>query len=144
MDETRKIIWQEIAKSEESRYCSRLHAILLACSGMSSYEISRILGYSPRAVQLWIERFNESGMDGLKEGRKTGRPSSISEKYFIRLLADIRHKPGIFGYNDEEWNCRNLSDHLKTAYNITLGVRHCRRIVRLLKEQISGEDYSST
>ncbi len=132
---TRNLIWQELAKSEESRYGSRLLAILLACNGLSSYDIARMLGHSPRSVQLWIERYNSDGLEGLKEKKKSGRPRSISGERFVRLLEDIGRKPSAFGYEDDDWNCRNLSDHLRTAYGIALSPRHCRRIMLMLKEQ---------
>lgn len=49
-DIMRLAIQNEIQRAEESRYDHRLHGVLLACSGMSSYNIAALLGQSPRTV----------------------------------------------------------------------------------------------
>lgn len=141
-DVTRNLICQELAGTEEGRFCSRLLAILLACNDMSSYDIAGLLGHSPKSVQLWIERYNSCGLEGLREKKKAGRPRSISGERFTRLLEDIGRKPSAFGYADDDWNCTILSDRLRTAYGITLSERHCRRIMQMLKERIPVQDNS--
>ncbi len=140
--DTRKLICHELAKTEEGRYGSRLLAILLACSGMSSYGIAGLLDHSPKSVQLWIEHYNSHGLEGLREKKKAGRPRLISGERFTRLLEDISRKPSAFGYTDDDWNCNILSDRLRTAYGITLSERHCRRIMQMLKERIPVQDNS--
>jgi len=59
----------EIRRSEESRYDHRLHGVLLVAQGMSCPEVSRLLGDSPRTVEYWVGRFEESA--GWLGGRRT-------------------------------------------------------------------------
>jgi len=56
---------QEIVRTEEARYDHRLHGVLLVCAGKSCYEVAGLLGHSPRTIQYWVERFEESGFAGL-------------------------------------------------------------------------------
>src|SRR5450759_1446251 len=69
----------QISRSEDSRYDHRLHGLLLVCQGFSCPEVSDILGDSPRIIEYWVNDFNNKGFAGLREGKRTGRPSSIDE-----------------------------------------------------------------
>ncbi|MBX8632049.1 MAG: helix-turn-helix domain-containing protein [Thermoplasmata archaeon] len=134
---TRSLLWQEIKSSAEARYISRVHAVLLACAGLSSYEIAGMLGHSARSVEEWIKRYNKNSLDGLREERRKGRPGAISTECFELLVSDIEQDPSEFGY--DEWNCRNLSAHLMRRYGIKLSERQCRRVLERLKERTTGE-----
>ena len=41
----------EISRSLELRYDHRLHGVLIVAKGMSYYDVSNILGHSPRTVE---------------------------------------------------------------------------------------------
>ncbi|MCZ7586037.1 MAG: helix-turn-helix domain-containing protein [Deltaproteobacteria bacterium] len=71
----RVAILQEIQRSEEARYDHRLHGLLLVCAGRSTYEVAELFGHSPRTVQYWIRRFEESGLAGLEDHERPGRPA---------------------------------------------------------------------
>lgn len=69
-------VQQEILRTDESRYDHRLHGILLVCSGFSCYEVADLFKHSPRTIQYWVRRFEQSGFEGLKDMDKPGRPSA--------------------------------------------------------------------
>ena len=75
-DIMRIAVHQEILRSEESRYDHRLHGILLICSGFSTYNVAELFGHSPRTIQYWVNRFEESGFAGLEETTRPGRPGN--------------------------------------------------------------------
>ena len=127
-DIIRIAIQNEIQRSEESRYDHRLHGVLLSCSGMSSYEIAALLGHSPRTVQYWIRHFQEHVFAGLEEGERPGRPSALSENVLRAVGQDLRQEPRIGGYPQTFWDGKLLSHHLKTHYQIDIGVRQCQRL----------------
>ncbi|MEW5900854.1 MAG: helix-turn-helix domain-containing protein, partial [Acidobacteriota bacterium] len=89
-DIMRLAIQNEIQRSEESRYDHRLHGVLLACSGVGSYDIAALLGQSPRTVQYWIHRFQDNGFAGLQEGERPGRPSALSGSALQAVGQDLR------------------------------------------------------
>lgn len=125
-------IQQEILRSEESRYDHRLHGVLLVCSGMSCYEVSKLLGPSPRTVEYWVKRFERSGFAGLSDPERSGRPSRIDAKITKRMAADLRRKPREFGYGQNLWDGKLLSHHLWGVYSVKLGVRQCQRLFNKL------------
>ncbi|MFZ3383281.1 MAG: winged helix-turn-helix domain-containing protein [Candidatus Methanoperedens sp.] len=120
-------IQQEISRSEDSRYDHRLHGLLLVCQGFSCPEVSDILGDSTRIIEYWVNDFNDKGFAGLREGKRTGRPSSIDEAILSNIDSDLRQNPTYFGYTQNLWDGKMLSHHLNEKYDIKLGVRQCQR-----------------
>jgi len=86
-------IQQEIVRSEDSRYDHRLHGLLLICQGFSCPEVSDILGDSPRIIEYWVNDFNNNGFAGLREEKRTGRPSSIDGITLNNIDSKLRQNP---------------------------------------------------
>ncbi|MFQ6107865.1 MAG: winged helix-turn-helix domain-containing protein [Thermoplasmata archaeon] len=122
----------EIERSEESRYDHRLHGVLLVCDGRSCYEVAEILGRSPRTIQHWVNRFENIGFEGLREGERLGRPSRLDARQLNKLGKDLRKDPRKLGYSQNMWDGKLLSHHLSEVYGIELGVRQCQRLFRKL------------
>ena len=120
-------IQQEIIRSDESRYDHRLHGVLLVCAGQSCYEVAEIFQHSPRTIQYWVRRFEQSGFEGLKDMDRTGRPCVMTNKIRNTLEKDLRRSPRDLGYHQNLWDGKLLSHHLDTK-NIDLGVRQCQRL----------------
>ena len=125
-------VQQEIMRSEESRYDHRLHGVLLICNGFSSNEVAELFGHSPRTVQYWIHRFEESGFAGLEETPRPGRPSRIEEAVLEEISQQLRRSPRELGYAQNLWDGKLLTHHLKERFGISLGVRQCQRLFRQL------------
>jgi transposase len=121
---------QEIVRSEEARYDHRLHGVLLVCAGKSCYEVADLLGHSPRTVQYWVERFEQSGFAGLEDQERKGRPAALNERIQLKINEDLRHLPRDLGYEQNLWDGKLLSHHLAVKYDVTLGVRQCQRLFR--------------
>ncbi len=125
-------VQQEIVRTEESRYDHRLHGILLACSGKSSYEIAELFNQSPRTVQYWIKRFEESGFAGLTDAERPGRPTAVDSSIQKSIGKDLRKSPRDFGYSQNLWDGKLLSFHLKKKHKVILGERQCRRMFHVM------------
>jgi transposase len=123
-------IQREIARSEDSRYDHRLHGMLLVCQGLSCPEVSKILGDSPRTIEYWVKDLNEKGFEGLREEKRSGRPSVIDGTLLSSIDSDLRQNPTSFGYTKNVWDGKMLSHHLKEKYDIKLGVRQCQRLFK--------------
>jgi transposase len=61
------LLQDEIPRSLDSRYDHSLHGILLVAQGMTCPEVDRLLGDASRTVEYWVERFERSGVAGLRE-----------------------------------------------------------------------------
>jgi transposase len=125
-------IQDEISRSPQGRYFHRLHVVLHVLKGVSTYEAARLYGDSPRSVQYWIQRLLTSGLPGLWDGKRPGRPVQISHSHRENLRKEIRRSPRQFRYGQNLWDGPLLSHHLKEKYNISLGVRQCQRLFHQL------------
>ena len=121
-------IQQEIARSDESRYDHRLHGLLLVTGGQSCQQVAELFGEDRRTVQRWVKRFESHGLEGVREGERSGRPATLDAKQWAALWRDLRRDPGAFGLTGHLWDGKLLSAHLRQRYDVALGVRQCQRI----------------
>jgi transposase len=122
----------EIRRSEEARYDHRLHGVLLVAQGMTCPEAGRLLGDSPRAVEYWVQRFEEHGLSSLIEGERSGRPRRLNDKQLEEINTVLRQTPESVGMTGNIWDGKALSAFIKKQYGITIGVRQCQYIFKSL------------
>ena len=104
-------IQQEIGRSEESRYDHRLHGLLLVTAGQSCREVADLFGEDGTTVQRWVRRFEEGGLDALREGERAGRPRTLDAKQWRSVQGDLRKTPRDFGLPatlGTDRSCRNI------------------------------------
>jgi transposase len=125
---TRIAIQQEIERSQESRYDHRLHGLLLVTAGHSCREVAALFGENGTTVQRWVNRFEEGGLDALRDGERSGRPRTLDAKDWRKLQSDLRKTPRNFDLAATLWDGPVLSEHLRRRYGVVLGVRQCQRL----------------
>ena len=118
--------------SAEARFLHRLHCVLLVLQGCSGQEVAQWHADDPSSVARWVRRFDECGLEGLREGRRSGRPGKLESKHLQALTEDLEKPPNVFGYAKASWNGTLLSAHLKEKYRVSLSVRQCQRLLRQL------------
>lgn len=123
-------IQQEIGRNEESRYDHRLHGLLLVTAGQSCRDIAQLFGEDGTTVQRWVRRFEQGGLDALREGERSGRPRTLEPRDWRRLQGDLRKTPRDFGLAATLWDGPVLAEHLRRRYAVDLGVRQCQRLFR--------------
>lgn len=123
-------IQQEIARSEESRYDHRLHGLLLVSGGQSCRQVADLFGEDGTTVQRWVRRFDQGGLDALREGERSGRPRTLEAAQWRKLQGELRKSPREFGLAATLWDGPVLSEHLRRRYDVHLGVRQCQRLFR--------------
>ncbi len=64
----------------------RAKIILSFCEGVTVTEIAAAQRVSRKTIYKWIDRFQESGPDGLLDQPKPGRPTVINDKIVNRVL----------------------------------------------------------
>ena len=56
----------------------RARMVLLAADGVPVRQIAARLGVQRRVVRTWLDRFRQTGMDGLRDRPRPGRPRVFS------------------------------------------------------------------
>lgn len=122
----------EIRRSDESRYDHRLHGVLLVAQGASCREVAHLLGDAPRTVQYWVNQFEESGLTGLVDQERSGRPKRLTTRQLQTIGSTLRKSPTSTGMDANLWDGKTLSAFIQKKYGIHLGVRQCQRMFRQL------------
>ena len=86
----------------------RARMVLLAADGVSNTEIADRVGVSRPTVIGWRDRYASSGVAGLEDERRSGRPRTVDRAKI--LAATLRPPPAGLGVT--HWSSRLLADHL--------------------------------
>jgi transposase len=78
-----------IAKQQNGRMRIRLMALSHIKNGANRTQTAKYLQVSRRMVNEWVKRFNEEGLDGLKEKPRSGRPPALSTAQLKKLKAYV-------------------------------------------------------
>jgi len=111
------------------RLLHRLHAITLVSSGLSASEVGLIYGDSPRAVAYWVTQYRKSGLEGLQEEARPGRPGRLTPSQMKKLQKFLEQSRA----RSRVVNTNTLSKYIKAEFGISLTIRQCWRILNRLE-----------
>lgn len=82
---------EQLAKSAKSaRMRNRYLAVSHFIDGKSRTDIAKYLKVARGSVNVWVQKFLDNGIDGLLEGRHTGRPTKLSSQQLEQLSHFIK------------------------------------------------------
>ena len=80
--------------------------------------ISKVTGY------VWLNEWNEKGLEGLKPNYGGGRPSELSEEQKEELKAILKSR--------DDWTTKEVRELIKEKFGVEYSLRHVSRILRSL------------
>jgi transposase len=91
----------------------RARAVLLMADAVAGTEIARLTGYTPVQVSRIRRRFAESGIVGLRDKPRSGRPAKITEAKGARIVALTLKAPpkGL-----SHWSTRELAERVGVSH----------------------------
>lgn len=90
----------------------RARIVLLSGAGLGPAAIAEQLSCSTQTVVTWRERFRESGVEGLSDAPRSGRPVTVDAEAVIRATV-------LPGGGAPPWSSRSLARHLGVS-NVTV------------------------
>lgn len=119
-------------EKQKLRYEKRILAVEAVGRGESVKLVCRVMKIAKSSIYEWLARHSASGKDGLKDGKKSGRPSKLNAKmiewlYDAITMGDPRQQQFNFGL----WSLRVIRVMLYKKYGIQL---HKSSICRLMKQ----------
>jgi transposase len=107
-DRERLTAWTR-ASSLRAGLAQRARIVLLAADGVSNTQIAQKIGVSRPTVIDWRSRYESSGLAGLDDAARSGRPRTVNhEAIFTATLLPPPNKLGV-----THWSSRLLADKLK-------------------------------
>ena len=97
----------------------RLAVLRALFMGYERSDVCQLYDRSDRMVRLWINRFNEAGIDGLTTKPRPGRPRKVKLQRVGDLLVPVLEDPAQAGV--VHWTGVKLHGYLKEQLQIELG-----------------------
>jgi transposase len=91
---------------------ARAGAILLSAARVAVPEIVRRLGLSRPTVTHWLRRFDRSGIAGLLDRPRSGRPARISSDALRHISMVVSARPRDLGVPGTRWSLARLRQYL--------------------------------
>jgi transposase len=99
----------------------RLNAIRLLLTGTSRATVGVIFCRSDRMIRLWIELYNQGGIDALRTHKPGGRPRKVKLERVRDVLVPVLENPAAVGV--VHWTGVKLHGYLKEQLCVDLGYR---------------------
>ena len=113
------------------RVSRRIRSVLLNHSKHSSGEIASMLNVSRSRVSEWLKTYSESGVDGLMEGKRSGRPSRLTDLQKILLCDIIESGPIAYGLLSGVWTSKLIAKIINYEFSVEY---HPSHVWKLLQE----------
>ncbi len=90
----------------------RARIVLLAADGHSNVDVAAQVGVSLPTVRQWRQRYARSGLAGLADAERSGRPKTVDDRKIVE--ATLRPPPKKLGVT--HWSSRLLAPRLGVAH----------------------------
>jgi transposase len=122
---------RRLARREcDGRISARLLALANALDGLPREEAARLAGMTGQTLGDWVHRYNEEGVEGLRDRPRSGRPCALGEGQQAALKALVLKGPRLERDGCVAWRARDLCDVVERRF----GVRYRETgLLRLLK-----------
>lgn len=109
---------------------NRCRIILLLAAGFPVRVVQERVGCVRSTVYTTIYRFEESGLDGLRDARRERRPLKATREVRDTLLAYLDNAPKTFGWQRSTWTRELLALQLAKDRDVELSVSCLGQVLR--------------
>jgi len=129
--------WQH-ARTVSERLRQRASIIALLADGQHAPARAAQLQVDDETVRRWLKRFNEQGLEGLKERPRSGRPATSTQEQVSVIIETALCKPEQLGQSFGSWTLDRLVIYLRAIrlkYN-----GKCGSLFRILCPPSAGKE----
>lgn len=120
------------------RVLQRIHIVWMVAMGSSVRAVAAEVGVSEHTVRLWIARFRDAGVSGLRDLPRPGAPRIHGSAVLTTIRETAACSPAERGVPQRRWTLDALLRYLGQQYGIVIGRS---RLHELLRE--AGVDWRS-
>ena len=110
----------------------KLTAARLLESGVPLTKIAKALGRSRIVVWKWKVAYRKEGEEGLRRKPVSGRPRKLGDKELRKLVFCLAKGPGYYGFPNEVWTLRRISDVIKIEFGVRYHPSHVWKLLARL------------
>jgi transposase len=123
---------QEARRTKDSDQARRLLAVALVMEGATRTEAARITGMERQTLRDWVIRYNEEGVEGLRDRPRSGRPSQLTPAQLCELAQLVEDGPDVDVHGVVRWRCVDLQAQIKERFGVEVSERHVGRLLKRL------------
>lgn len=121
------------ARVRDAGQARRLLAIAAVLDGASREEAAKIGGMDRQTLRDWVIRYNEAGVDGLRDRPRSGRRPRLNAEQLAELARLVEEGPDVAVHGVVRWRCIDLQAEIKARFAVELSERHIGRLLGQLK-----------
>ena len=111
------------------RVAKRLQAVVLNSEGRTSGDLARILKAPRSKVSEWLARSQTDGVEGLREGYRSGRPALLTEAQHRRLGDILDSGPVAYGLDTGIWTSPMIAWVIEEEFDVSYHPGHVRKLL---------------
>lgn len=127
-----QLIETAIKTHPDLRVRQRAQMIRLLHLGHKPHEVGELLSVSGALVYFWHARWRESGLDGLVDRPRPGRPKAGGDEYRQKLEATIETDPHTLDYGFNVWTVKRLLAHMEQETGVLVHENTLRNMLEEL------------
>ncbi len=108
------------SRTAPARMVERARIVWLAHHGRRVPAIAQVLQLTPVTVRSWLKRFNRSGLAGLEEKSRPGRPARYTPEQLSEVIATSLTDPQELGLPFARWTLDRLAAYLHEVKGIAI------------------------
>src|SRR5919107_791866 len=105
-------------RERDGRLSARLLALANALDGLPREEAARLAGMTGQTLGDWVHRYNERGVEGLRDRPRPGRPCALNEGQQAALKALILKGPRLERDGCVAWRLRDLCGLVERRFGV--------------------------
>jgi transposase len=123
----------EARRAQDGDQACRLVALALVLEGASRTMAARAGGMDRQTLRDWVIRYNEAGVDGLRDRPRSGRRPRLNAVQLAELARLVEQGPDIEVHGVVRWRCIDLQAEIKARFGVDISERHVGRLLGQLK-----------
>ena len=125
---------QAAARCDDSAQARRALALALVLEGKSRTEAARSAGMDRQTLRDWVHRYNEAGLEGLRNRPNLGAPPRKLAAEQEQLVAEwVRQGPDAERHQVVRWRLIDLRDEIARQFGVQLHERSVGKLLARLK-----------
>lgn len=108
------------SRTEAVRRVERARIILRLADGKKASQVAEEMGVCEGSVHYRRNRFNESGLAGLEDLKRSGRPETYDERQRGQMVLTAKTKPEQLGMAFGHWTLDRLVEYVNQQLGIAI------------------------
>ena len=119
-------------RSRDTSAARRMLALALVLEGKSRTEAAQSAGMDRQTLRDWVHRYNELGLDGLRDRHGGGTRPLLSPEQEAQVAERVRQGPDLAEHGVARWRRADLARAIKVRFGVVLAERSISDVLRRL------------